>query len=152
MLDTQHRITEYSTKHKMKKLYPILLVLDDIADDPRVARYSKLLNSVYARGRHNGVSEITTVQKFNALNTLIRVNAPHLFFYKIRNFREIELLQDELSTVVRKNNIQKAKKLISNIYEIATAEPPNSLYINLFTNDINKMFMNNFNAYLHIVD
>ena len=80
VIETQHKITEYSKKHKFKKLYPILLILDDIADDPKIARYSKLLNSTYVRGRHNGISVITSVQKFNALNTLIRVNATHLFF------------------------------------------------------------------------
>ena len=62
-------------------------------------------------------------------------------YYKM-NYRQL----------LEKNNIQKAKKLIYHIYEIATAEPPNSLYINLFTNDINKMFMKNLNAYLQIVD
>ena len=82
VIETQYKITEYSKKNKFKKLYPILIILDDIAHDPKIARYSKLLNSTYARGRHNGISVITSVQKFNALNTLIRVNATHLFFYK----------------------------------------------------------------------
>ena len=67
IIDTQHRITEYSKKHKMKELFPILMVLDDVADDPKIARYSKLLNSVHVRGRHNGISVITSVQEFNAL-------------------------------------------------------------------------------------
>ena len=82
VIETQHKITEYSKKQKFKKLNPILLILDDIADNPRIARYSKLLNSVYVRGRHNGISVITSVQKFNALNKLIRVNATHPFFTK----------------------------------------------------------------------
>ena len=92
VIETQRKITEYSKKNKFKKLYPILLILDDFADEPKIARYSKLLNSTYVRGKHNGISVITSVQKFNALNTLIRVNATHLFFYKVRNFKEIELL------------------------------------------------------------
>ena len=49
VIETQHRITEYSKNHKFKKLYSILIVLDDIADDPRIARYSKILNSLYVR-------------------------------------------------------------------------------------------------------
>ena len=61
VIETQHKKTEYSKKHKFKKLYPILLILDDIADDPKIARYSKLLNSTYVRGRHNGISVITSV-------------------------------------------------------------------------------------------
>ena len=74
-------------------------MLDDIADDPRIAKYPKWLNSVCVRGRRNGISVIISVQKFNALNTLIRVNATHLVFYKVRNSKEIELLQDELSAL-----------------------------------------------------
>ena len=152
IIQTQHKVTEYTKKHKMKKLFPILLVLDDIADDPKIARYSKLLNSVYVRGRHNGISVITSVQKFNTLNTLIRVNATHLFFYKVRNFKEIDLLQEELSALPRKANLQEAKKLIYKIYEVATAEPHNFLYINLLQSDLNKMFMKHFNAYIQFTD
>lgn len=110
IIDTQHKTTEYSKRHKMRKLFPILLVLGDIADDPKIARYSKLLNSVDVRGRHNGISVVTSVQKFNALNILIRVNATHFSFY-IRNFKEIDLLQEELSALPRKANLQEANNL-----------------------------------------
>ena len=37
VIETQHRITEYSKNHKFKKVDSILVVLDDIADDPRIA-------------------------------------------------------------------------------------------------------------------
>ena len=152
VIETQHKITEYSKKNKFKKLYPILLILDDIADDPRIARYSKLLNSTYVRGRHNEISVITSVQKFNALNTLIRVNATHLFFYKVRNFKEIELLQDELSALPRRSRLQDSKDALYKMYEIATAEPHSFLYINLLEKDINKMFMIKFNKYMRFED
>ena len=152
VIETQHKITEYSKKNKFKKLYPILLILDDIADDPRIARYSKLLNSTYVRGRHNGISVITSVQKFNALNTLIRVNATHLFFYKVRNFKEIELLQDEYSALPRRSRLQDSKDALYKMYEIATAEPHSFLYINLLEKDINKMFMIKFNKYMRYED
>ena len=110
IIDAQHKTTEYSKKHKMRKLFPILLVLDDIADDPKIARYSKLLNSVDVRGRHNGISVVTSVQKCNALNILIRVNATHFSFY-IQNFKEIDLLQEELRALPRKANLQETKNL-----------------------------------------
>ena len=131
-------------------MYSILIVLDDIADDPKLARYSKILNSLYVRGRHNGISVITSVQKFNALNTLIRVNATHLFFYKVRNFKEIELFQEELSAIPRRSNIQESKQVLHKIYEIATNEPHSFPYINLLEKDRSKMFMKNFNFYLVI--
>ena len=148
-IETQRKMTEYSRKHKFKRLYPILLILVDIADNPRIARYSRLLNRVYVRGRHNGISVITSVQKFNALNTLIRVNAT--FFYKVRKFKEIELLQDELSALPRRSKLQDSEEALYKVYEIATSEPHSFLYINLLEKDISKMFLN-FKKYLQFED
>ena len=152
IIDTQHKIIKYQKKHKMKKLFGILCILDDISDDPRVSRHNKLLNSLYVRGRHNNISVITSVQKVSTVPPIIRVNATHLFFFKIRNFREIEILQDELSAVVRRNNSHEAKKLIYQLYEIATNECYNFLYINLLEKDPKKMFMINLNKYFQITD
>ena len=73
VIETQHKITEYSKRNKLRKLFSILVILDDISDDPKVARHNKLLNSLYVRGRHNGISVITSIQKFNTLPPLIRV-------------------------------------------------------------------------------
>ena len=152
IIDTQHKIIEYQKKHKMKKLFGILCILDDITDDPRVARHSKLLTSLYCRGRHNNISVITSLQKWNSTNTIIRTNTTHLFLFKVRNFKEIELLQDELSALPRKGNIQEAKKLIYKIYEVATDGCHNFLYINLLEKDLNKMFMRNFSQYIQFED
>ena len=87
IIDTQHKVIEYQKKHKMKKLFGILCILDDMSDDPRVSRHNKLLNSLYVRGRHNNVSIITSVQKVSTVPPIIRVNATHLFFFKVRNFK-----------------------------------------------------------------
>eukprot|EP00438_Fugacium_kawagutii_P005622 Skav208681 [mRNA] locus=scaffold775:308467:309246:+ [translate_table: standard] len=152
IIDTQHKVIEYQKKHKMKKLFGILCILDDISDDPRVSRHNKLLNSLYVRGRHNNISIITSVQKVSTVPPIIRVNATHLFFFKVRNYKEIEILQDELSAVVRRNNLHESKKMIYNLYEVATEECYNFLYINLLEKDPQKMFMINFNKYLQIID
>ena len=152
IIDTQHKVIEYQKKHKMNKLFGILYMLDDISDDPRVSTHNKLLNSLYVRGRHNNISIITSVQKVSTVPPIIRVNATHLFFFKVRNFKEIEILQDELSAVVRRNNLQENKKLIYQFYEIATEKCFNFLYINLLEKDPQKMFMINFNKYLQISD
>lgn len=152
IIDTQHKVIEYQKKHKMKKIYGILCILDDISDDPRVSRHNKLLNSLYARGRHNNISIITSVQKVSTVPPIIRVNATHLFFFKVRNFKEIEILQDELSAVVRRNNLQESKKMIYNLYDVATEKCYHFLYINLLEKNPQKMFMINFNHYLQIQD
>lgn len=147
IIGTQHKITEYSKKHKFKKLFSILWIIDDISDDPRVSRHNKLLNSLYVRGRHNSISIITSVQKASTVPPIIRVNATHWFFFKVRNFKEIEMLQDELSAVVRRNNLHESKQMIYKLYKIATAEPDNFIYINRLEKDPQKMFLINLTSF-----
>ena len=81
---------------------------------------------------------------------IIRVNISHLFYYKVRNYKEIQILQDELSAMVRSDNLHESKKLIYNMYETATYEPHSFLYINLLEKNPDKMFMKRFNQYLQI--
>jgi hypothetical protein len=57
-------------KQKEKKLFSILIVVDDFSDDPSFSRQSKLLHSLYTRGRHNSISSITATQKFGFLYKL----------------------------------------------------------------------------------
>ena len=73
---------------------------------------------------------ISSVQKFNALNTLIRVNATYLFFYKVRNFNEIKLLKDDLSSLPRRSSLQDSKGALYKMCELANPEPHSVLYIN----------------------
>ena len=68
----------------------------------------------------------------------------------MRNFKEIELLQDELSAIVRRNNLHESKKVIYDLYETATDEPHSFLYIDLLQKDPNRMFLKNFTQYLRI--
>ena len=42
IIDTQTKITKYLKDQKQKKLYNILVILDDIADAPEIARHKKL--------------------------------------------------------------------------------------------------------------
>ena len=87
IIDTQTKVTKYLKDNKEKKLYNILVVLDDIADAPEIARHNKLLQSLYVRGRHAGISVITASQKAFILHPVIRVNATQLFIFRLRNKR-----------------------------------------------------------------
>ena len=73
-------------------------------------------------------------------------------FIKSGNFKEIELLQDELSALPRRSKLQDSKDALYKMYEIATSEPHSFLYINLLEKDINKMFMIKFNQYMRFED
>ena len=152
VIETQNRIIEYQKKQGTKKLFNILVILDDVSDNPAITRNNKLLNSLFCRGRHSGISKLVSLQKSSTVPPIIRVNISHLFYYKVRNFKEIEILQDELSAIVRSDNLHESKKLIYKIDETATDEPHSFLYINLLEKNPDKMFMKNFSQYLKITN
>ena len=85
ILETQHKITNFLKKRGDTKLFQILIIVDDFADDPSFTRASKLLHALYTRGRHNMISSITATQKFNSIHPIIRVNATELYVYRLRN-------------------------------------------------------------------
>ena len=98
-------------------------MVDDFADDPKFSRYSNL-KGLYSRGRHNSISTITATQEFNAIAPIIRVNATELYIYRLRNYKDLEAFIDEVSAIAD-------KKILLDIYKLATAEPYSFLYVNL---------------------
>ena len=50
---TQQKVIEYQKKQNHKKLFSVLIIVDDFADDPKFSRHSKILHALYTRGRHN---------------------------------------------------------------------------------------------------
>ena len=81
ILETQHKVTDFLKKRGENKLFQILIIVDDFADDPSFTRQSKLLHALYTRGRHNAISTITATQKFSAIRPIIRVNATDIYIY-----------------------------------------------------------------------
>jgi hypothetical protein len=143
IIDTQRKITDYMKKQKKTKLFQILIIIDDWADSPSFVRNNKLLHSLYTRGRHSAISVITATQVFNALHPIIRKNATDLYIYRLRNYRDLESLVEELSAL-------SSKKTLLEMYNLATAEPYSFWYINLMQNNINKMFFIKFQQRLTI--
>ena len=143
IITTQHKVTEFMKKQNYKKLYQILVIVDDFADEPSFSRHSKLLHSLYTRGRHNSISTITATQAFTSLSTLIRKNATELFIYRLRNYRDLETFIEEVSAIY-------PKKTLMQIYNTATSEPYSFLYVNLRAKDKNDMFYMNFDRKLTI--
>jgi predicted alpha/beta superfamily hydrolase len=100
IIDNQHKIIEYLKRNNKKKLFSILIVVDDFADSPEFSRHSKILHALYTRGRHNSISTITATQKFNAISPIIRVNITELYVYRLRNYKDLETLLEELSALI----------------------------------------------------
>ena len=142
---TQHKIIEYMKKHKFKTLYQILIIVDDMADDPIFTRKSKLLHQLYIRARHDAISTITSVQKYFCLAPIIRINATQLYVFKLRNYKDLESILEELSALATKNELL-------NIYNTATKDPYSFLFINLVSQDKNHMLYIRFEKRFEIED
>jgi hypothetical protein len=141
IIHTQHKVTEFMKKNGHKKLYQILVVIDDFADEPAFTRQSKILHALFTRGRHNSISTIVSTQKWTALAPIIRVNAVELFIYRLRNYKDIECYLDELSALYD-------KKTLLDLYNTATSEPYSFLYVKLTAPKKEDMFYQNLNKQL----
>jgi hypothetical protein len=138
VIDTQYKLIDHMKKQEYKKLYNILIVIDDFADNPSFTRHSKLLHSLYTRGRHLMISTITSTQVFNALSPIIRKNITQLYVYKLRNYKDLEAVLEELSALAD-------KKVLLEMYQMATHEPYPFWYINLIAKKLSDMFYIRFN-------
>ena len=133
IIQNQTDLIKHMKSKNMKSLYSILIIIDDFADDPSFSRHSKLLHSLYTRGRHSMISTITATQKFNAIHPIIRVNATELYVYRLRNMKDLDTFVEEVSATI-------PKKTLMQIYEKCTSEPYSFLYVKLTAKSIHEMF------------
>ena len=73
LINTQRKNIEHQKKHNHNKLFSISIFVDDLADDVKFSRNSKLLHSLFTRGRHSQISTAVATKKFSALSAIIRV-------------------------------------------------------------------------------
>jgi hypothetical protein len=133
IIETQHKVILHMKKQKHSHLFSVLVIVDDFADDPSFSRHSKLLHSLFTRGRHNSISTIVSSQKFNAVAPIIRVNATFLVVYKLRNTKDLETFLEEISGMI-------GRKELIELYQMATKDPYSFLYINLVAPKLNDTF------------
>ena len=145
ILTTQRKITNFLKKRGDKKLFQILIIVDDFADDPSFTRQSKLLHALYTRGRHNMISTITATQKFSAIHPIIRVNATELYVYRLRTYKDLETFIEEVSAV-------HDKKSLLALYNPATGEPFSFLYVKLTSKTKNETFHERFHHKLTVTE
>ena len=146
IIDTQRKVTEHlKSKKDTKKLFQILIVIDDWADSPDFSRKSQLLHALFTRGRHSGISTIVSTQKFTALHPIIRVNATELYVFRLRNYRDLESFIEEVSALIDKKSLME-------IYNLATSEAYSFLYVKLTAKKKDDIFMVKFNKKITIED
>lgn len=145
IINTQQKVIEYQKKQNHKKLFSVLIIVDDFADDPKFSRHSKILHALYTRGRHNSISTITATQKFSSIAPIIRVNATELYVYRLRNYNDLQTFIEEISALID-------KKTLLEIYNLATSEPFSFLYVNLRAKKKNNIFHIRFDKRIEIQD
>ena len=145
IINTQRKIIEHQKTKRSSKLFSILIVIDDFADDVSFSRNSKLLHSLFTRGRHSSISTLCSTQKFAALSPLIRVNACSLYVFRLRNYQDLNTFLDEVSAIIDKKTLLK-------MYNTATEFDFGFLFVKLNARNKKKMFMIKYNSYIEIDD
>ena len=122
----QKRITQKSKELGLKKLYQVLVVLDDLADNPAVHRKTGdgVLDSLFIRGRHYCISCWVSSQQLRLMSSAVRVNTMFYCVFRLRNQLELDALVEELSAMLPKETLYA-------MYEEATREPYSFWMVNL---------------------
>ena len=83
---------------------------------------------MYTRGRHSQISTFIATQKFNALATILRINADTLYVFRLRNYENLNTFLNEVSAIVD-------KKTLLQMYKKATDEDFGFLTVQLTSRD-----------------
>ena len=145
--------SQLSAKEKLQRkqdrsrepLTSILWIVDDLSDSAALRqRNESVLHKIFTTGRHSGQSVWLNIHALSAAGTLLRKNASMLVVFKISNYKEYEMLKDEYSHLVGKDEFDS-------LYQMAVGKgaPPYSfLTILPHEQDENKMFLARFDERL----
>ncbi len=124
IIQQQKKITRTTKELGFKKLYQILVVIDDFADQPELHRRTGdgALDTLFIRGRHMQISTWVSSQKLRLISAAVRVNMQFMCVWRLRNQLELEAVLEELTALLPKKELQA-------IYEEATREPYSFLFI-----------------------
>jgi hypothetical protein len=142
VIERQRRITERmkAMSPRPKKGYGVLIVLDDLADARRnLLQCGQLVDSLFIKARHWGVSTILSTQKLRLplISPCVRVNVTAVLVWRLRSQYEKTQYIEEYSALV-------PKAILEAMYDEATSIPYNFLYINTLAKDIDHMFYSGF--------
>ena len=128
VIDGHKEVADYlKSRRDNSKMYRILVVIDDRADNPAFTRNSKILHALFTRGRHHYVNTIISSQVLATISPSIRKNLSSLYIFKLSNMREIDYITEEYS------GLAGSKQTMRQIYDLATEERYSFLFINLKT-------------------
>ena len=142
VIERQRKITERmkAMTPRPKKRFGILIVLDDLADARRnVLQCGQLVDSLFIKARHWGVSTILSTQKLRLplISPCVRVNVTGVMVWRLRSQYEKSQYLEEYSALV-------PKAVLETMYDEATSIRFNFLYINTPAKDTDNMFYSGF--------
>ena len=126
-------------------LLAVCIILDDLADDPRLHKPHGVLASIMTRGRHQGVSAWILSQKLSAMSLISRVNFRWMVVFKLRNMKEL------LDGVLHELSAIYDVKTLRQMYDMATSKPFGFLFVNLMKDPL-EMFHDGFDAVFKVKD
>ena len=139
LLTEQRKIVEECRKRKVQAPQ-VAVILDDLADRGDIlqkrqgaASGGSWLVTLATRGRHMNVTWVISSQCLNLCGTVIRKNVRCMCIWRLRNFKEIEILCEELSGIYTKEDIME-------LYRYATSEPYSFLFVRLDAKTREDMF------------
>ena len=131
--------------HSKEPLSQMLWVIDDLSDSPALRqRNESVLNKLYCTGRHSGQSVWTSVHALSSVSPLIRKNANCLVIFKISNHKEYDMLREEYSHLV-------GKEEFDTIYQLAVGKgAPSYSFLTILPHEQNekRMFLARFDQRL----
>ena len=118
-----------------KKLYGLLLIVDDSADDASIMHKGSgsVLNRLFLSGRHHGISTIVSVQKLTLVSVPIRVNLTGLLMFRAKARIERDAAENFVSALLNPEEFRQ-------LYNAAVREPYSFLYVKLNAKSFNETF------------
>ena len=119
-----------------------LFIIDDWGDRADVMHKASgsVIGRLFLSGRHHGCSVLLGQQKVTLSSTVCRTNATGLLCFKVRNQKEYESIESEVTALVDKHTFRS-------IWEEATSEPYSFLFIRLNATSLNETFMKRFESH-----
>ena len=86
LLDKQKKITEHLKRKGSNKRFNVILIIDDHADNQQAMhKAGGLLETLYVRARHFGVSTIVSSQRLKLISPTVKANLTALWIFRLRN-------------------------------------------------------------------
>ena len=137
--DTLKHKTYKDKNFRGRKWLPqILIVISDHADNPRaVHKAGGVLETLFVRARHFGVSTWCDSQALKLLSPSVRLNIAGLAIFRLRS-------NHDLDSILEFTALGVSKEELLQMYRTATKDQYSFLYVNLLERDVERMFFKRF--------